>query len=45
MEVFFNFFDGQALAFLGSAIAVAMCCIGSAGCTSRRPSGLRKTMS
>ena len=30
MEVFFNFFDGQALAFLGSAIAVAMCCVGSA---------------
>ena len=26
MEAFFNFFDGQALAFLGSAIAVAMCC-------------------
>ena len=30
MDVFFNFFDGQALAFLGSAIAVAMCCVGSA---------------
>ncbi len=30
MEVFFNWFDGQALAFLGSAIAVAMCCVGSA---------------
>lgn len=30
MEAFFNFFDGQALAFLGSAIAVAMCCVGSA---------------
>ena len=30
MEVFFNFFNGQALAFLGSAIAVAMCCVGSA---------------
>ncbi len=30
MEVFFNFFDGQALAFLGAAIAVAMCCVGSA---------------
>ena len=30
MEVFFNFFDGQALAFLGSAIAVALCCVGSA---------------
>jgi len=30
MDVFFNFFDGQALAFLGSAIAVALCCIGSA---------------
>ena len=27
MEAFFNFFDGQALAFLGSAIAVAMCCV------------------
>ena len=30
MEAFFNWFDGQALAFLGSAIAVAMCCVGSA---------------
>ena len=30
MDVFFNFFNGQALAFLGSAIAVAMCCVGSA---------------
>ena len=30
MEAFFNFFNGQALAFLGSAIAVAMCCVGSA---------------
>ena len=30
MDVFFNFFNGQALAFLGSAIAVALCCVGSA---------------
>ena len=30
MNVFFEFFNGQALAFLGSAIAVAMCCVGSA---------------
>ena len=30
MSVFFEFFNGQALAFLGSAIAVAMCCVGSA---------------
>ncbi len=30
MEAFFNFFDGTALAYLGAAIAVAMCCVGSA---------------
>ena len=30
MSVFFEVFNGQALAFLGSAIAVAMCCVGSA---------------
>ena len=43
MEAFFNFFDGQALAFLGSAIAVAMCCVGSAKGTGMAVSVCHKT--
>lgn len=30
MQAFFEAFGGLGLAFLGSAVAVAMCCVGSA---------------
>ena len=43
MNVFFDFFSGTGLAFLGAALAVGLCCVGSArgtGCVGEAATGL-----